>query len=184
MKKIIAPLNIILLGAVCFTIAYYYASKSYEAKFLSGIFAGEYGRFAELSEGANKIVHLPPATGGDGNSMLASPDALFSVMSYDLSEKPVGLYLPLPASPWTVTIYDENCHAFYSLDERNFGSDTLQLILRQGEQAAPGHEGAIAVNSPGKKGMVVTRLIMSDSAEQPALAELRRGMKSGLIKTN
>ena len=176
MKKLLSPLNIILLCAVCFIVSFYYARKNFEQNFSSDLFESEYNRYAALSEGINKIVHLPLVQG-----TLTSPDALFSVVSYDISEKPVGLYLPLPASPWAITIYDETCNSFYSLDERNFNADYLQVILHRKEQAAPENEDVLNITAPGKKGIIVTRLIIPDISKQPLLSELRKEMRTGII---
>lgn len=181
MKKLVDTLNIILIGALCFLLTFFFTKRHNEHHFPKEIFESEYSRISKLSEGANKFVHFP-----NGNNYtlgtLTSPDALFSMMSYDLSEKPLGVYLPLPASPWAITIYDENCNAFYSLDERNFGSQDLQVILYKEGQQSPDHESVVKVKSTGTRGIIVTRLIVTDSDDQNTLAELRKEMRTGQIK--
>lgn len=180
MKKLVDILNVVLVGVLCFLLTFFFTKRHTEQNFPKEIFESEYNRISNLSGGVNKLVHFP-----DGNNYmygtLTSPDALFSMMSYDLSEKPVGLYLPLPASPWAITIYDENCNPFYSLDERNFARTDLQVILYNEGQQAPDHESVVKVKSPGTKGIIVTRLI-TGSDDQNMLAELRKEMKTGLIK--
>ena len=184
MRKLTGTANIILLGAICLVISFDYARKNYEQKFSTRIFESEFKRFTTLSEGTNNIVHLPLADSRNNPGSLMSPDALFSMMSFDLSEKPVGLYLPLPLSPWTITIYEEHCNAFYSLDERTFEADYLQAVLYREGQSAPQNDGAVNIKSPGMQGIIITRLILPGIQEQPGLAELRKEMRSGLMGSN
>ena len=184
MKNIISYINILLLGAVCYLAAYYFTARNYESNFTKNIFTGEYNRFAKLSEGVNRLVHLPLSDGRNYPAALTCPDALYSVMSYDLSENPVGLFSPLPVTSWAFTVYDENCNAFFSLDERTYGAERMQAVLYNANGKAPRKEDAVNIKSPGNKGIVVMRLILSDTGQKQMLADMRKEMRTGLIKTN
>lgn len=176
-------LVLILFTVITFFIASHLSYSKYNQGIYKGLIDAEYNRIVKLAEGTNKMVHFPLATANNDPGSQMSPDVLYSAMSYELGDSPLGVYIPLPASSWTLSVYDEEGRNYYSLDNRLHTQNKLEIALvPEGRELAAGGNARV-IKSPGNKGVVVVRYIIPLPASKAGLTTLRNEIKTGLINT-
>ena len=79
----------------------------------------------ETAAGINTVWHGPPTSEASRNVVRPSPDIIYSICAFDLSEGPVVLHVPWPedGSYASVSFYDANTNNFAVINDRDDKSE-------------------------------------------------------------
>ena len=134
--------------------------------------------FKRILQGAdaeiNTLIHSPRVTVGSRRVVKPSPDLLYSICVYDVTEKPLRITVPIPATYWSISFYQTNTDNFYVLNDRQAKTDTVDIILTRPDRAVPQIDGAIVVVAPTSKGVFLLRSLVKDEDKLGDLIKIQR----------
>ncbi|MGA2157750.1 MAG: DUF1254 domain-containing protein [Dehalococcoidia bacterium] len=92
------------------------------------------------------------------------PDLVYSILLYDVSQQPIRFKAQVPTDTyWSVAFYAANTDNFFTLNDRQIKSSTVEILLVKKGAPIPENETAQIVVSPGDRGiMLVRHLLVSD----------------------
>jgi uncharacterized membrane protein len=104
-----------------------------------------------------------------------SPDVLYTILSYDVSEGPLRLSVPVSRDPfWSLTLFQANTDNFFGIDDREVEGDTYELIILGPNQSTPAVEIATVVASPTETGLAIIRIVVPGPDKLQSLDSLRK----------
>ena len=122
---------------------------------------------------------FPPAVDATARRVvMPSPDLLYSVCVFDVSDGPVRVRAnPGLPSYWSIALYAANSDNFFVLNDRQAGAAPVDLwLVSEGpnprDPTMP--SGARLVVSPGTRGFVLMRVLTGDYEAEKALVEPAR----------
>jgi uncharacterized membrane protein len=126
----------------------------------------------------NRAAFPEPVSAKDRTVVMPSPDLLYSVCVYDLSNGPVRISAALAlTSYWSIALYGANSDNFYVVNDRTAAGKpvNLWLVPRHGD-TPPGatDDGAQVVVSPTTKGFLLMRVLTGDYEAEKAVVEPAR----------
>ncbi|WP_417494771.1 DUF1254 domain-containing protein [Maricaulis sp.] len=110
----------------------------------------------------NGVTHVPPVTETSRGVVRPSPDILYSVCPFDLSDGPLLIQAQWPQSGSyaSISLYDAHTNNIFTLSDRDQGRAAAIWLDQAGTTTAPA--GAIPVESPSETGLVLYRRIVED----------------------
>ena len=116
------------------------------------------------SEKVNQLFHASIRMAGTDKVPIDNPDIATSFGFYDVSDHPVRIHCEIPTTGnyWSLSLYGWNTDNYYVLNNKQVkGTKADLIIIRKGQEYTP-LPGEIVVTSPGKKGIVLVRIIVRD----------------------
>tara|TARA_R110000868_G_scaffold26220_1_gene101250 strand:+ start:19952 stop:20473 length:522 start_codon:yes stop_codon:yes gene_type:complete len=125
----------------------------------------------------NSVMHAPPVTEGSRNVVRPSPDILYSICPFDLSNGPLLIQArwPRSGSYASISLYDSRTNNIFTLSDRDAGRAPAIWLDRPGADAVP--DGAISVSSPTQTGLILFRQIVEDPSMIAAADAERRSFR-------
>jgi len=123
----------------------------------------------------NRIVHAPRVSAQSRTVVKPSPDLLYSVCGYDLSEKPLHVTASVPEDTyWSVSMFAINTDNFFVMNDRKLGLKEVDIILiKEGDKyAAEGN--TIVVESPSTRGVILFRMLITDESKLDSLIKMQK----------
>lgn len=125
----------------------------------------------------NTAMHAPPITKASRNVVRPSPDILYSVCRFDLSDGPLLIQArwPLNGVYASISLYDSRTNNIFTVSDRDIGRMPAIWLDRPGGGAVP--DGAVSVHSPTDTGLVLYRRIVDDPSMMPRADAQRRSFR-------
>lgn len=126
-------------------------------------------------EGFNRAVFPPRADETARTIVRPSPDLLYAGCAFDVASGPVRIKAVVPKDTyWSLSMFAANTDNFFVVNDRNAAAGTVDLVL-----AAPGSnvalpQGAVLVEAPSTRGIVLTRTLIVRADRLGELDEARR----------
>ncbi len=122
----------------------------------------------------NTIVHAPRRTAETREVVAPNPDLLFSVILYDVSERPLFIEAVVPDTYWSISFYGSNTDNFYVKNEQQVHADSLKILLVGKHMSYSNPQNAEVVIATSKKGIVLFRALIKNDKQLKVLNRLRR----------
>ncbi len=136
------------------------------------------GPMAKALNMYNQAAFPPPVTASSRSIVLPSPDLLYSVCVYDVSQGPVRVTAnPQLKSYWSVALYSANSDNFFVVNDRKAGDKPVDLWLVSEGANEDGHkvpESSTVVVSPSKQGFLLMRVLTGNYEAERATVEPAR----------
>jgi uncharacterized membrane protein len=127
------------------------------------------------SAGINAALQAPRPTSRSRGVVRPSPDLLYSICVYDLSEAGGAIEVhtkDMPETYWSVSVFDANTDNFYALNDRQAKNGAADFVLVAPGMSAGG--GRLPpVLSPTNRGIVLFRTLVNDEANLAAIDAAR-----------
>ena len=104
-----------------------------------------------------------------------SPDNLYSICAYDVSEKPLHFSASIPRSYWSIAFYSENNQNFMTIDN-NLGIQSLELVLFGPETPPSSISNSVIATSPTSQGIIIVRIFVQRVEHLNELIKIRETM--------
>jgi len=126
--------------------------------------------------GTGRILHAPRADERQRQVVMPSPDLLYSYCLYDLAQGPLRVHAEIPADAlWSLSAYDASTDNFFTIDDRDAGGGSVDLVLTPDGRADPAFAPGIRVlRSPSRRGILLFRTLVDQDARMAALDAARR----------
>jgi uncharacterized membrane protein len=128
--------------------------------------------------GNNQTYFPAPVTANSRDIVLPSPDLLYSVCVFDVSQGPVRVTAnPQLKSYWSVALYAANSDNFFVINDRKAGDKPVDLWLvsegaKQEGRTVP--EGSTVVVAPSKQGFLLMRVLTGNYEAEKDVVEPAR----------
>lgn len=126
----------------------------------------------------NQAAFPEPVSAKVRTVVMPSPDLLYSVCAYDLTDGPVRVTAnPQLSSYWSIALYAANSDNFFVVNDRQAGGKPvdLWLVSDRGESGKNAFDAdAHVVVSPSLKGFLLMRVLTSDYEAQKSVVEPAR----------
>jgi uncharacterized membrane protein len=145
--------------------------------------------------GVNALLHSERPSHTSRTVVRPSPELLYSVCWFDLSQGPVRIVSGTPKNTyWSVAFYRDNTDNFFVINDTKTGGAKADLLLysadhfaggkaefdaKYGAAARPDLAGAVGVESPSKRGLVLIRTLINDEDLLPEIDAERRQATCG-----
>ncbi|MEM6581313.1 MAG: DUF1254 domain-containing protein [Pseudomonadota bacterium] len=115
---------------------------------------------AGKQNGYNQLFISPIPDATARNVVRPSPDLLYAICVYDLSEGPIAIEALVPARYWSMQFYQMNTDNFAAItnqrDEQALVDSVLQVTLIGSADSAEAYEGEV-IQSPSDRGVMLLR---------------------------
>jgi uncharacterized membrane protein len=125
--------------------------------------------------GWNTALYGPRADETSRAVVRPSPDLLYSICPFDVADGPVRVTAEVPRDTyWSVSMLASNTDNFFVLNDRQATESRVDLVV-----AAPGTtvalpRGATRVDAPSRRGLILSRTLVSDESRFEELDAARR----------
>ena len=137
------------------------------------------GSKARDTMGINQPYFPQPVTASSRDIVLPSPDLLYSVCVFDVSQGPVRVTAnPQLKSYWSIALYAANSDNFFVVNDRKAADKPVDLWLvsegaNQQDKKVP--DGSTVVVTPSKQGFLLMRVLTGNyDAERATVEPARR----------
>ena len=116
------------------------------------------------TEKVNRLFHAALRTVGTDKIPLDNPDTMTSFGFYDLSDGPVRVHcaIPVTGNYWSLSLYGWNTDNYFVINDKEVSGNTLDVIILQKGQRYIPLPGEKVVTSPGRRGVILSRIIVRD----------------------
>lgn len=122
----------------------------------------------------NIMYHAPRVTAASRQVVRPSPDLIYSICSYDVSKRPLRITAPVPDTYWSLSLYASNTDNFFVINDRQVGSEELEVIVTGPDMDTPGEEKTRVVVSPSERGVALIRMLVSGEDQYAYLQDMQR----------
>lgn len=129
------------------------------------------------------VVHAPKPTDRSRQVVRPSPDLIYSVCVFDVSEKPFAISAPVPDSYMSVSLYAMNTDNFFVANDTEIEADGLRLVLTREPAGDYPETGPVVVHAPSDQGLVLFRYFAGNAAQTDLINKLRRQIECKTIPT-
>jgi len=129
------------------------------------------------NHGVNSIIHAPKVTHASRAVVRPSPDLVYSICGFDLSDGPVEITVPQTGGNyWSASAYASNTDNFWVLNDQSLTKEETKIILGTEEQLAllDTKEGEKHAVSPSNSGVILFRNLVALPEEFASVNQLRR----------
>lgn len=103
-----------------------------------------------------------------------SPDLIYAICAYDVSEGPVRVTSPVPNSYWSLSAFANNTDNFLAINDAQAGGDRVDLILTQPGRKPNNPDMLPVIEAQTPTGVILTRTLITSEEDFPALNALRQ----------
>ena len=122
----------------------------------------------------NTVYHSPRVTAMSRQVVRPSPDLLYSICSYDVSEAPLRITAPVPDTYWSLSFFASNTDNFFVINDRQVQSKAVSVVLVGPDGQAPAGVNARVVTSPTKRGVALFRTLVTDESRVAELIRIQK----------
>ena len=128
--------------------------------------------------GVNTMI-APPRPNAQNNLVVrSSPDLLYNICVYDVTEKPLRISAEVPQGTyWSVSFYDMNTNNYRVINDGQATAGAVLLVLMKSGSAAPPPAGAEIVTTPTERGVVLFRTLINDESRFAEIDAARKQAK-------
>ncbi len=141
-------------------------------------------RGARAQFGVNTAGFPPRADATARTIVRPSPDLLYSVCAFDVSDGPVRVSATVPPDTyWSVALFAADTDNFYALNDRQVARGAgangrqVELVLAAPGTAVEVPPGATRIDTPTAQGLVLTRTLITDESRLATLDAARRAFR-------
>lgn len=127
------------------------------------------------TNGVNTIFHVPRADASSRQVVRPSPDLVYSMCVFDVSDGPIKLTAPIPADTyWSLSAFDDNTNNFFVVNDRQLTTDQVEFVLARNTYQSAAVGGAPVILSPSNTGVVLFRTLIQSEDRLEALNAVRK----------
>ena len=122
----------------------------------------------------NTLLHSSRVTVDSRDVVKPSPDLLYSLCVYDVSEKPLRITAPVPDTYWSISFYQTNTDNFYVLNDRQAKTNPVNILLVGPDMTVPEIANAQVVVASTTRGVFLLRSLIMDESKLDDLIKIQR----------
>ncbi len=129
----------------------------------------------ETRAGLNTAVHAPRADADARNVVRPSPDLIYTICAFDVSERPLKISSPVPADTYfSLSMFGDNTDNFFVVNDSQLEKDSVSVVLVKPGSAVSELGGAPVVIAPSVRGVILFRTLIASEDRFEELDAIRR----------
>jgi uncharacterized membrane protein len=133
---------------------------------------GAMARFAAAP--VNEFAHGPLATAASRAIVRPSPDLAYSALTFDVSERPLEVRVPLTPPYTSLSGFASNTDNFFAINDQSAGANEIAIVLVGPGTPRAGLGASRVVESPSARGILLVRRVVPSAQAFPAIDAVRR----------
>lgn len=130
------------------------------------------GRIAARSP-RNQFTHSPPVRADAQFVVRPSPDLLYSICPFDLSDGPIEVRAePVPGRYSSISVFDARTDVAFVRNDEQMAGQPMRVVLAMRGQSVP--QGVEAVRMIYPTGIVLQRVLLADPSEAAVVDPVRQ----------
>jgi len=115
----------------------------------------------EAQVGLGVVAHAPRATSESRTVVRPSPDLIYTICAFDVSEKALRISAPVPKDTYfSLSMFGDNTDNFFVVNDKQLPNETVEVILVKNEGQVEGLGGAPIVVAPSARGVILFRTLI------------------------
>ncbi|MCR9240335.1 MAG: DUF1254 domain-containing protein [Rhodobiaceae bacterium] len=115
----------------------------------------------EAQVGLGVVAHAPRATSESRTVVRPSPDLIYTICAFDVSEKALRISAPVPEDTYfSLSMFGDNTDNFFVVNDKQLPKETVEVILVKNEDQVEGLGGAPIVVAPSTRGVILFRTLI------------------------
>jgi uncharacterized membrane protein len=124
---------------------------------------------------SNQWVFAPPATHERRTIVRPSPDLLYSLCCYDISQYPLRLTATIPDNYWSISGFAMNTDNFFAINDKQAKSNPIEVVLVRKDMTYQDTTGKMhIIVAPTDRGIILIRTVIASKADLPGLTEIQK----------
>ena len=124
---------------------------------------------------ANQLMKGSKTNSESRNVVRPSPDLVYSIVCYDISEEPIRLTAKVPTDTyWSVSCFQQNTDNFFVVNDRQVKSNPVEILLVRKGMQVPDAGNAQVVVSPTNRGILLVRHLLQSDDKFPELVNIQK----------
>lgn len=128
----------------------------------------------DMGRRSNVLYHQPRVTADSRVVVRPSPDLLYSVCSYDVSEAPLRISASVPDCYWSLSFFASNTDNFFVINDREVKANPVEILLVGPGMSYKSPGNAQVVTSPSTRGVALIRILITDEDRIEELTKTQR----------
>ncbi|MEQ9144350.1 MAG: DUF1254 domain-containing protein [Parvibaculaceae bacterium] len=125
--------------------------------------------------GANAALHAPRADETARTVVRPSPDLIYTICAFDVSQGAVRLSAPVPPDTYfSLSMFADNTDNFFVVNDSQLEKDTIDVVLVKTESQVTELGGAPIVVAPSERGVVLFRTLIQSEDRFAELDAIRK----------
>lgn len=113
----------------------------------------------------NSAIHRPRVSHDQQTIVMPSPDLLYTLCVYDVSQKPLRIKVPTPENTYfSVAMYAANTDNFFVINDRQLERDGREILLVPKGIFYYGSGNYRVVEAPTPQGIILCRTLITDES--------------------
>jgi len=128
----------------------------------------------ERAVGVNHILHSPLPDSTWHTIVMPSPDLLYSVCAYNVSDRPLLVTADVPQGYWSVSAFADNTDNFFVQNDRTASHGRVRVVF----SSQPGFKDpdrGVVVQVPSSTGIILFRQLVLDRNELARAQQIQNG---------
>ncbi len=131
---------------------------------------------------SNQWVFAPPTTHERRAIVRPSPDLLYSLLLYDVSEYPLHLTATIPDNYWSISGFAMNTDNFFTINDKQAKSNPIDVVVIGKDMSYTDTTGKTQVIvAPTDTGILLIRTVITGKADLPVLMQIQKKATAELV---
>ena len=131
---------------------------------------------------ANRAMVVPPAQPGKMPFPFASPDVLYVLCRFDVSEYPVRFSAPGQFVYWSVAVYEPDGGNYLNFNAIQAGAENVEVVVLGEGQEADEVDNATIANATHPRGLIILRMFLRDRSLAASLTQTAQAARCASIE--
>ena len=133
-----------------------------------------YSRIEATSEVNEPVVRGPAIPGGEPFPF-SSPDTVYVICRFDVSDNPVRFTATLPLTYWSLALSETDGGNYYHTNSmQSLTGQPDLVVLSRGQEFEPTADQAVT-RASGPRGLMILRIVLRDRSLEPTIKEAAAG---------
>lgn len=129
----------------------------------------------EGQSGLNVALHTPRADETSRAVVRPSPDLIYTICAFDLSEKPLKISAPIPKDTYfSLSMFDANTDNFFVVNDSQLSKEIVEVVLVKDDMQVTELGGPPVVVAPSERGVLLFRTLIQSEERFDELDGVRR----------
>ena len=129
----------------------------------------------ESQVGFSTALHAPRADASARTVVRPSPDLIYTVCAFDVSEHPLKISAPVPADTYfSLSMFGDNTDNFFVVNDSQLEKDSVSVVLMKPGSEVSELGGAPVVIAPSVRGVILFRTLIASEDRFEELDAVRK----------
>ena len=136
--------------------------------------------------GVNRVIAQPLPTDKSRSIVTPSPDLLYGLCVFDVSDGPVRVSMSPPSTYWSLALFDTNTDNVFKLNAADLKGPAADLVLGSAGQASAAKAKfptAVFFETPHVRGVMLARILVLDRMDMAAALAAQQSVRCDPINS-